>query len=206
MTDHDDQDLLPLEYDENGEVIPSTPPNTLDLSGRILGGLNRTPSPPPGIPDGWDATERVNLQVDDWRFFYIHTASREMSIREDHWVLQGDQPRNGSEGLAAFILAQQLHQNPRAIAPEVFAEQVGMFLVRGHSRRSCSFQVLTDPDQYPALAAKLHAPETTVQYDGTFMHLVWFVRSGGTQLQQFIITMPSDGSIQKAEDWIYDVR
>jgi hypothetical protein len=150
-----------------------------------------------GIPEGWEAYEKPELAIGEWRFYYIYDAEERSSVLEDNLVLRGDVRMEGQDGLRTFVLEQGLLNDPQAILPSTLAAQAAMFLVHGDSRQSCAFDVVTDPaaveDRYPQQRERLHPPET-VREDGRVVHRAWIDRHG--YLVYLVITVGPGDDVQ----------
>lgn len=93
-----------------------------------------------GIPSGWKGIEETSLRFKSWRFYYLNTADKELSVREKNWVTCGHKPRNGTKGLVTF-LNEVINDNTVLVTTKL-AQQVGYFLLKGNSRQGCRFQVI----------------------------------------------------------------
>ncbi len=155
---------------------------------------------PPGMPSHYKAYERSKLQIGDWRFFYVLNDQR--SVKEDHWATRNGEAMPGQKGLQQFLR----DFDPTEFEPETLANYVGMFMIRGHSRRSNSFEVLTDVGEYPAHSEQLAAPSSHVEGD-QFVFQAWYMRTGGSRLQHIELTFTVDGELDvRDDDWIFDVN
>jgi hypothetical protein len=147
-----------------------------------------------GIPEGYDAFEKQELRIGEWRFYLITEQRDAPSIHEANWPVRAGQPRPGPEGLATFFSDARVAGELESMDPSLLATRVAMFLVEGDGRQSCLFQVVSNPaHDVPAFVAhfdKLHPPQV-VREDGKLTIRAWLRRDG--YLQQMVVAHEEDG-------------
>jgi hypothetical protein len=176
---------------------PAAPSETPEDPGEVVQPAFEPPEPPPagpekGIPENWLGHEYTHLAAGAWRFYRLAAQVRQTSIKEDNWVTRAGQPMPDAPGLEAFLREMDLLANPQAVPLEILAEQVGMFLIRGHSRRSCAVQVISETAQTEA-GQPTGPPEIDVR-DGRLLFKAWYRL--GNHPEQLRLTLPPKGKLQ----------
>ena len=142
-----------------------------------------------GIPEGYDAFEKQELRIGEWRFYLIAEHEDAPSIHEANWPVRAGEAKPGPEGLAAFLSDPQVAGELEPMDPALLAARVAMFLVEGDGRQSCLFKVVSNPQQdVPAFAEHfddLHSPQ--VEREGGKLTIrAWLRRDG--YLQHMVVT------------------
>ena len=146
-----------------------------------------------GLPKGWKATEKAELQEGVWRFYRIEDPAHRESASEDNLVVNGARAMSGAEGIAAFLRDVVGQDGPKALegergkerAEEKLAAQLAMFVVRGTSRSPSAF------------AVKFRAAST--RHEGKRVeHTSWLEVGGG--LFKMTVTMSEAGAVTTALD------
>jgi hypothetical protein len=169
--------------------------------------VSDTPGHAAGIPAGWSGTERMELRTGSWRFYRIQTPDKTTSVREDNIAVRDGKQLAGVAAVAQLAADLQLRTHPDAVPAAQLADQFGMMLVRGSSRRESFYKVVVDPvadaAQFPQ--DKLHPPETRLDGDvlrhrawllhgGICVHLVVEVRADGTAHAEMTEWVPRTSS------------
>jgi hypothetical protein len=175
-------------------AVPSEPPED---PGEAAQPAPQTTQPRPagaeaGIPENWLGHERAHLAAGEWRFYRLSAQVAQTSIKEDNWVVRAGKPMLDEAGLEAFLREMGLLSNPQAVPIDILAEQIGMFLIRGHSRRSCAVHVLTEAARTEA-GQPAGPPEIQIQGD-RLVFQAWYRL--GSHLEHLRLTLPREGKLQ----------